>query len=216
MVIPSEDDYQFTSFLLTQIFMSMKKFTLIFAFLAIAATSFADPHMEGYWLVAIDADGEPVWCAMNMRGYGDYTTTLSLDYDRFGYVYYDANTPAVRHNVDYYFMINGVRYGAPGYEEATVFGSEYDNVLYEGEGFYTLPVGYIYYIGLIVDTDFESYYVYAVQGGYTNVNELNANKTVAGVRYFNVMGQEMAEPEGMTIQVTTYSDGTTSTVKVMK
>ena len=50
----------------------------------------------------------------------------------------------------------------------------------------------------------------------TKVNELNAGKTVANVRYFNVAGQEMAQPEGMTIQVTTYTDGTTSAAKVVK
>ena len=48
------------------------------------------------------------------------------------------------------------------------------------------------------------------------VNELNANKTVAGVRYFNMAGQEMQEANGVTIVVTTYTDGTTSAVKVMK
>ena len=36
------------------------------------------------------------------------------------------------------------------------------------------------------------------------------------VRYFNVAGQEMAQPNGLTIQVTTYTDGTTSAVKVVK
>ena len=50
----------------------------------------------------------------------------------------------------------------------------------------------------------------------TSVNELVNGKTVAGVRYFNVAGQEMPEANGMTIVVTTYTDGTTSTVKVMK
>ena len=50
----------------------------------------------------------------------------------------------------------------------------------------------------------------------TAVDEVNAGKTVAGVRYFNVAGQEMAQPSGMTIQVTTYSDGTTSAAKVIK
>ena len=48
------------------------------------------------------------------------------------------------------------------------------------------------------------------------VDEVNAGKTVANVRYFNVAGQEMAQPEGMTIMVTTYTDGTTSAVKVVK
>ena len=51
---------------------------------------------------------------------------------------------------------------------------------------------------------------------HVNVNEINAGKTVANVRYFNVAGQEMAQPEGMTIKVTTYTDGTTSAVKVVK
>lgn len=51
---------------------------------------------------------------------------------------------------------------------------------------------------------------------HTGVQELNAVKAVASVRYFNVAGQEMAHPEGLTIQVTTYADGTTSTVKVVK
>ena len=50
----------------------------------------------------------------------------------------------------------------------------------------------------------------------TAVNEVNAGKTVAGVRYYNVAGQEMAEPQGLTIQVTTFTDGTTSTDKVVK
>ena len=49
-----------------------------------------------------------------------------------------------------------------------------------------------------------------------SVDELNAGKTVANVRYFNVAGQQMAQPEGMTIMVTTYTDGTTSAVKVVK
>ena len=50
----------------------------------------------------------------------------------------------------------------------------------------------------------------------TGINELVNGKTVAGVRYFNMAGQEMTEANGMTIVVTTYTDGTTSAVKVMK
>ncbi len=50
----------------------------------------------------------------------------------------------------------------------------------------------------------------------TGVNEMNAGKSVAAVRYFNMAGQEVAQPSGMTIQVTTYTDGTTSAVKGMK
>lgn len=50
----------------------------------------------------------------------------------------------------------------------------------------------------------------------TNVDEINTGKTIADVRYFNVAGQQMAQPNGLTIKVTTYTDGTTSTVKVVK
>ena len=50
----------------------------------------------------------------------------------------------------------------------------------------------------------------------TGLELLNGEKAVAGVRYFNLAGQEMQEANGMTIVVTTYTDGTTSAVKVMK
>ena len=50
----------------------------------------------------------------------------------------------------------------------------------------------------------------------TGVEEMTTGKTVASVRYFNTVGQEMQEANGMTIVVTTYTDGTTSAVKVMK
>lgn len=50
----------------------------------------------------------------------------------------------------------------------------------------------------------------------TSVNEMMGGKTVAGVRYFNMAGQEMQEANGMTIVVITYTDGTTSATKVIK
>ena len=50
----------------------------------------------------------------------------------------------------------------------------------------------------------------------TGLSELADGKTVASKRYFNMAGQEMSEANGLTIVVTTYTDGTTSTAKVMK
>ena len=50
----------------------------------------------------------------------------------------------------------------------------------------------------------------------TGLSELTNGKTVSSVRYFNVAGQEMQEANGLTIVVTTYTDGTTSTAKVIK
>lgn len=51
---------------------------------------------------------------------------------------------------------------------------------------------------------------------HTAVNEMNAGKTVTDVSYYNVAGQRVAQPSGLTIQVTTYSDGSTATTKVIK
>ena len=48
------------------------------------------------------------------------------------------------------------------------------------------------------------------------IDEMMSGKTISNVRYFNMAGQEMTEANGMTIVVTTYTDGTTSAVKVMK
>jgi len=50
----------------------------------------------------------------------------------------------------------------------------------------------------------------------TDIDELAGSKAVASVRYFNLAGQEMQQPAGLSIQVTTFVDGTTSAVKVIK
>lgn len=51
----------------------------------------------------------------------------------------------------------------------------------------------------------------------TAVEQLNADREIASVRYINVAGQESETPfDGMNIVVTTYTDGTMTTVKVMK
>ena len=48
------------------------------------------------------------------------------------------------------------------------------------------------------------------------VDELLTGKTVARIRYFNMMGQEMTSANGATLVITTYTDGTTTATKVMK
>ena len=51
---------------------------------------------------------------------------------------------------------------------------------------------------------------------HSAVNEIEAGKTVTAVNYYNLAGQQMAKPSGLTIQVTTYSDGTTTATRVIK
>ena len=51
----------------------------------------------------------------------------------------------------------------------------------------------------------------------TAVEELDVNKAVANVTYYNLAGQQSAQPlDGVNIVVTTYTDGSTTTAKVIK
>ena len=74
----------------------------------------------------------------------------------------------------------------------------------------------IHFIYDINTGDLVGYSAYVAKGGPVDVNEVSEGKTVASERYFNVAGQEMAQPNGLTIKVITYTDGTTNTVKVVK
>jgi hypothetical protein len=54
-------------------------------------------------------------------------------------------------------------------------------------------------------------------GNLTAVNDIMAGKVIESVRYYNIMGVESAEPfEGVNIVVTRYTDGSISTVKILK
>ena len=191
-----------------------------------ATAAFADPHATGWWLVLNDAQGEEVWYDLHQGSDGSWVTTVTLNYGEYGSFYWDPELSAEennlnRPNVPYYFVVDGVRYGASEANQTTLMGESANtmsNPLYESENCYTVPVGYAYVLGIYVDYSFDApeYYVYCAQGLQTDVNEVNAAKTVAGVRYFNLTGQEMQEANGVTIVVTTYTDGTTSAAKVMK
>ena len=52
---------------------------------------------------------------------------------------------------------------------------------------------------------------------YDGVEEVEKDKSVASVRYYNLAGVESAQPvKGVNIKVTTYSDGTTKSEKIMR
>ena len=184
-----------------------------------AATPEPPTPAEGVVLVIVDQEGIEHAFDLAQGDDGDFSTTVTLDYVPYGQFYWDpelsyAENDANRPAVPFYFLIDGMRYGAEDLRP-TVLGYAMSNPLDpEAEGFYTVPVGFSYNLGVAFKDG--GYYVYAAVSTPVSVDELNAGKTVAGMRYFNVMGQEMAQPEGMTIVVTTYTDGTSSTVKVMK
>ncbi len=171
-------------------------------------------------LMLVDQEGNEVPVELAKGADGDYTTTYTFEYNPWGAFVWDPalteeENEANRPNVPFYFLINGVRYGADEAMRETVLGYAMQNPLEaEAEGFYCVPVGYSYTLGVALKDG--GYYVYAAVSKKTGVDEINSEKAVAGVRYFNMAGQEMQEANGVTIVVTTYTDGTTSAVKVMK
>ncbi len=116
-------------------------------------------------------------------------------------------------------------------EDAVIYYQVYkDGVLVTDENH---PDGWFVYDGKLSFTENGSYRIvaYAVAPGMlpsdpiatefnvsptTGLVDVMNGKTVSNVRYFNMAGQEMQEANGMTIVVTTYTDGTSSAVKVMK
>ena len=173
-----------------------------------------DPHATGYWLVTYTLDGEEVWDEF-IFDKDNYTMILPLDYDTYGKFAYPIEP---RPNIYFRVVANGVDLGAVDENTLAELGNALLNPTTEGDNLFYLEegLGHIYNMGLFIDPNDGQIYVYAAIAGYTDVTELNADKAVAGVRYFNMAGQEMQEANGVTIVVTTYTDGTTSAVKVMK
>ena len=169
-----------------------------------------DPHMQGYWLVMVQADGTEEFVQLNLGANGDYITAYDVIYP----LYYNVG--------NFYFMIDGVAYGAAeDATEANLGDSMMNPLTADNTNTYFVYNGYSYSIGvhLVIDQntlEVVGYTAYVAKGGPVSVDELVNGKTVAGVRYYNLAGQEMQEANGMTIVVTTYTDGTTSAVKVMK
>ena len=166
-----------------------------------------DPHMVGKWIVLIDNAGEEHWYELNVdpNGENNWSTMLTLHHNPWA------------ENVPFYFMVDGVQMGAESDMYLPAMGNNTQTLLnpvFEGENMFYVPATYTYTFGLQLKDG--QYYLLVAQGPQTAVNEINGGKAVAGVRYFNMAGQEMQEANGMTIVVTTYTDGTTSAVKVMK
>ena len=102
----------------------------------------------------------------------------------------------------------------PGEEEYTEWAVYEDILSFEGDGKHRVEA---YAVAPNKLPSEQIAYEFVVEPEpLTGISEMMNGKTVAGVRYFNMAGQEMSEANGLTIVVTTYTDGTTSAVKVMK
>ena len=173
-----------------------------------------DPHMTGYWLAIINIHGGIDWFELQQGANGDYITSVDLYFEQYGT--YNPLNEDERPNVPFYFVVNGVVYGAGENMQIAVDGDAMQNPLYaDSENYYSVPVGFNYALGIAIPSD-GNFYVYVSRAYPSGIDELVNGKQIAGVRYFNMAGQEMQEANGVTIVVTTYTDGTTSTAKVMK
>lgn len=87
-------------------------------------------------------------------------------------------------------------------------------MLTKGTNSYKVLSGKKYEIAVnIEDPEAMSVTINEKSGG---VDEMATSKIVSDVRFYNVMGQEMSEANGVTIVVTRYTDGSTTATKVIK
>lgn len=181
-----------------------------YAWMRLYVPSISDEsHPFGYWLVQYNAVGEKIYTELIQGQNGDYVNVDDVIYPEF----YEI--------CSFYFLIDGHPYGAPEDMTEAYLGDANENPLIPGTNRYYVGVGHNYTFGVHLDRDSNTgeilgYYAYVAKGGLVDACEINAGKAVVGVRYYNLAGQEMPEPCGLTIVVTTYSDGSTSAIKVLK
>ena len=174
-----------------------------------------DPYATGNWVVFIDKDGNEQYYELVPGDDPDgVQQAVALTWKLYGHPV--STNPEDWHYIPFYFLVNGVTYGPDADGTEPVMGNANMNPLFENENMWQIQAGYKYVVGIVTDIETGNKYVQISQGTFVDVDEFNADKTVAGVRYFNMIGQEMQEVNGMTIVVTTYTDGTINAVKVMK
>jgi hypothetical protein len=197
--------------------------------------------MNGNPLTVTFVDGVATWeapTAAEQTEPGDYSYTVAIkvtpdgenfvgepvqDSDTYAYTVEKTATPVItiihKDGSHAFFTVEG-----DGDVVVTVNGQPATPAVYNGVPCYVVyavegqPVTYDVVAtaqenGKLISDEATEAIAFAAWDG---VDELVNGKAVAGVRYFNMAGQEMQQANGVTIVVTTYTDGTTSAVKVMK
>ena len=119
-----------------------------------------------------------------------------------------ATTPEGATEVNLFEVVNGVRVPITNPKSYDRGDQDYDVIVVADA---------IYPDGTVMTTELVTVTVTAKKiEPPTSIEEILNSENVASVRYFNMAGQEMQQAEGMTIVVVTYTNGTTSAIKVMK
>ena len=193
-------------------------------YLTLWLTNYFDVHMKYHYMAYDEAEAQ---YASLMRT-GNYCFNSESQYDIldfFGmelmYELPEYRIPAFR--TPYY--TNDIRVTAEGYETIFELRDEDGNVIERNAdgNYYSLDhtKTYTVYVTDKARGSFTFDDIYSdidlVINNTTAVEEINAGKTVASVNYYNLAGQMSAQPvDGVNIVVTTYTDGTRTTAKVIK
>jgi len=134
--------------------------------------------------------------------------------DGIGYSFFSFTTK-LSESSDDWSSIGGYRIGAiedgfPLTED--MFGIDIEMGRFGHPNSFKVPAG-TYNVTVNLDNN-----IMTITKASDGVEELinDGNKVVAGIRYYNIMGQEMKDANGITIAVTTYTDGSKRVVKVIK
>ena len=137
-------------------------------------------HATGWWIVAIDAEGNHVWKEFKDAEPNSYFyNCIALDYGTYGEFYWDPELSNEennknRPNVPFCFVLDGERYGPsvsmkqpaiwcnyPGY-----YSKPYSvemNPLVKGNKYFSVPVGGTFHYGISIDEETgELYLIIAV------------------------------------------------------
>ena len=188
-------------------------------YLTLWMCNYYDANMKYRYMAFDDAEAE---IASLMRSSNFcFNSTWVNDYPQMPYELPTHRLPAFR--TPYY--TNDVRVSIEGYDTEFELKDEDGNVMTPAEdgNFYCLDHTKTYTV-FVNGTErgsftFDDIYkdVDLLIQNWTAVDELDAAKTVSSVVYYNLAGQQSAQPvDGVNIIVTTYSDGTRTTAKVIK
>lgn len=115
--------------------------------------------------------------------------------------------------VPYHFLIDGVRYGASTPDKITNTEDMLENPLLITKYNYLLESNHKYIISL-TDFGFGDIFILCIINDAEELNEVNTSPEVLDVKYFNINGQEISNPSGVSIKVIYYTDGSIKTYKV--
>ena len=126
----------------------------------------APAHQSGYRLVLITANGEIIYYELQLAANGDNIGVFDLIYPEF------------INSCPFYFMINGIAYGAPEEMYEAVLGDPYMNPLVQGTCCYYVPTGYSYTIGVHYSNEefLDGYYAYVAKGGLAGIEKDSSSK----------------------------------------